>query len=69
MIKLSASIKALPVLVACALAVNYPTIPADLTTPVQQRLAINAPNGEQILSICNFRESEGWLINVALCFT
>lgn len=27
-------------------AVDYPTKPADLTTPVQQRIAINGANGE-----------------------
>ena len=43
----------LPVLAAClsaavnvVVAVDYPTKPADLTTPVQQRIAINGPNGE-----------------------
>ncbi|KAK4494812.1 hypothetical protein PRZ48_014168 [Zasmidium cellare] len=44
-----ASYKVLPFLAATsALAVNYPTIPADRTTPVQQRLAINAPNAMSI---------------------
>jgi hypothetical protein len=40
--------KWLPVLVAAgALAgVSMPPIPADLTTPVQQRLAIHGENGE-----------------------
>ena len=39
--------KALPLMVAAGVlaAVDYPTIPKDLTTPVQQRLAINGPNG------------------------
>jgi hypothetical protein len=37
-------IKGLPLLaVAVAAGANYPPIPADLTTPVQQRLAINGP--------------------------
>ena len=40
-------IKGLPLLAACAMAgADYPPIPADLTTPVQQRLAINGPDGE-----------------------
>jgi hypothetical protein len=39
--------KWLPVLTACVMAsVSYPPIPADLTTPVQQRIAISGPNGE-----------------------
>jgi acid phosphatase len=43
---ISTFFKGLPLLAACVMAVNYPTIPADLTTPVQQRIAINGPNGE-----------------------
>lgn len=39
---------ALPLLAASALAgVTYPPIPEDLTTPVQQRLAVYGPNGEK----------------------
>ena len=39
--------KGLPVLATCVVAAaSYPPIPADLTTPVQQRIAINGPNGE-----------------------
>lgn len=41
--------KGLPLLAAAgALAVNVymPPIPADLTTPVQQRIAIHGENGE-----------------------
>jgi hypothetical protein len=39
--------KGLPVLAACVIAsASYPPIPADLTTPVQQRIAINGPNCE-----------------------
>lgn len=42
----STFVKGLPVLVACVMAsASYPPIPADLTTPVQQRIAINGPNG------------------------
>lgn len=38
-------VKALPFLAASAVAsVNYPTIPEDLTTPFQQRLAVYGPN-------------------------
>jgi hypothetical protein len=45
------SVKALPVLAAGAFAAaSYPPIPADLTTPVQQRLAVNGPNS---MSICS----------------
>lgn len=41
--------KGLPVLAACVMAsASYPPIPADLTTPVQQRIAINGPNGESV---------------------
>ncbi len=37
-------VKGLPVLaVAVAASASYPAIPSDLTTPVQQRLAINGP--------------------------
>ncbi len=36
----------LPALAACVLAAaSYPAKPADLTTPVQQRLAVNGQNG------------------------
>jgi hypothetical protein len=43
--------KGLPVLAACVMAgASYPPKPADLTTPVQQRIAINGPNGEYISS-------------------
>ena len=39
--------KGLPFLAACVNAgASYPPKPADLTTPVQQRIAINGPNGE-----------------------
>ncbi|OAA66654.1 metallo-phosphoesterase [Niveomyces insectorum RCEF 264] len=42
---LSPATWAVPLLAACmADAANYPAIPADLTTPVQQRLAINGRN-------------------------
>ena len=40
-------LKSIPLWAGCALAgVNYPTIPKDLTTPFQQRLAVYGPNGE-----------------------
>jgi hypothetical protein len=40
-------VEGLPFLAACVMAAaSYPPIPADLTTPVQQRIAINGPNGE-----------------------
>jgi hypothetical protein len=42
-----ALVKGLPVLAACVMAsASYPPKPADLTTPVQQRIAINGPNGK-----------------------
>lgn len=42
--------KGLPVLAACVMAsADYPAIPADLTTPVQQRIAINGANGKLTL--------------------
>ena len=39
-------VKGLPVLAACVIAANYPPIPVDLTTPVQQRIAIIGANCE-----------------------
>jgi hypothetical protein len=43
--------KGLPFLAACVKAgASYPPKPADLTTPVQQRISINGPNGEYISS-------------------
>ena len=47
MSKLLVLTKVLPVLAAGALAVDYPTIPTDKTTPYQQRLAIYGSNGEE----------------------
>lgn len=43
-------VKVLPFFAATTIlaAVNYPPIPADLTTPVQQRLAIDGPNSMSI---------------------
>jgi acid phosphatase type 7 len=39
--------KSLPLLAACVMAAaSYPPIPADKTTPVQQRIAVIGPNGE-----------------------
>ncbi|KAH8814817.1 Metallo-dependent phosphatase-like protein [Xylogone sp. PMI_703] len=39
------AIKGLPILATCVLAAaSYPPIPKDLTTPVQQRIAVNGPN-------------------------
>lgn len=43
--KFLAPTKALLVLAAGALAYQYPPIPQDKTTPVQQRIAIHNPNG------------------------
>ncbi|ORY68372.1 Metallo-dependent phosphatase-like protein [Pseudomassariella vexata] len=45
MAPLRSSVVGLPVLAACVMAAaSYPAIPADLTTPVQQRIAIKGPN-------------------------
>lgn len=45
MVSAYSSVKVLPVLAAGAFAAaSYPAIPADLTTPVQQRIAVNGPN-------------------------
>lgn len=38
-------IQALPLLSGLVLAADYPGIPTDLTTPVQQRIAFKGPNG------------------------
>ena len=39
--------KGIPLLAAGVIAAaTYPAIPVDLTTPVQQRIAVNGPNGE-----------------------
>jgi hypothetical protein len=44
---LTAFVKTLPLLVAgISASATYPTIPADLTTPVQQRIAVNGVNSE-----------------------
>lgn len=49
MVSAFTSAKALPVLAAGAFAAaSYPPIPADLTTPVQQRIAVNGPNSMSI---------------------
>ncbi|PWY83333.1 putative acid phosphatase [Aspergillus heteromorphus CBS 117.55] len=48
MSKFVAFSKVLPVLAAGALAIDYPTIPQDLTTPYQQRLAIYGPNAVSV---------------------
>ena len=38
--------KSVPLLAVGVLAAaSYPAIPVDLTTPVQQRIAVNGPNG------------------------
>jgi hypothetical protein len=38
-------VQALPLLSSLVLAADYPGIPKDLTTPVQQRIAFKGPNG------------------------
>jgi acid phosphatase len=43
MVNSFALLKSLPALGACVLAYNFPTIPEDLTTPYQQRLAVTGP--------------------------
>lgn len=41
----------LSVLAACARAANFPAIPTDKTTPVQQRIAVNGANCEYMAVI------------------
>lgn len=49
MVSAFTSVKALPVLAAGAFAAaSYPPIPVDLTTPVQQRIAVIGPNSMSI---------------------
>lgn len=45
MVPSSFYIQALPLLAGLVLAADYPGIPTDLTTPVQQRIAFKGPNG------------------------
>jgi hypothetical protein len=62
MAALSIFVKGLPFLAACvAASASYPPIPADLTTPVQQRIAINGPNGNFIIK--NFHSHDIDLIS------
>ena len=46
MVPLLASVLALSLAIAAVQALNLPPIPADKTTPVQQRLAFMGPDGE-----------------------
>ncbi|KAK3684061.1 Metallo-dependent phosphatase-like protein [Podospora appendiculata] len=49
MMSLLSLAKGLPLFAACVLgSAKYPPIPADLTTPVQQRLAINGPSSVSV---------------------
>ncbi|KAJ5376016.1 hypothetical protein N7509_012902 [Penicillium cosmopolitanum] len=49
MVGFATFVKALPLVAASALAgVTYPPIPEDLTTPVQQRLAVYGPNAVSV---------------------
>ncbi|PYH41094.1 purple acid phosphatase family protein [Aspergillus saccharolyticus JOP 1030-1] len=48
MVQQSTLFKGLPLLAVAALAVDYPTLPDDLTTPYQQRLAIMSPTAVSI---------------------
>lgn len=49
MVNLFALSQRLPLLASCVIAAaSFPSIPSDLTTPFQQRLAINGPNGESV---------------------
>ncbi|KAK3941965.1 Metallo-dependent phosphatase-like protein [Diplogelasinospora grovesii] len=49
MVALSTLAKGLPVLASCAMAAaSYPSKPADLSTPTQQRIAVNGPNSISI---------------------
>jgi len=45
MASVSTLIQILPLVAGFALAADYPGIPKDLTTPVQQRVAFKGPNG------------------------
>lgn len=38
-------VQTLPLLSSLVLAADYPGLPTDLTTPVQQRIAFKGPNG------------------------
>lgn len=38
-------VQTLPLLSGLVLAADYPGLPTDLTTPVQQRIAFKGPNG------------------------
>jgi hypothetical protein len=58
MARLSILLQVLPLMAAVVLAVNLPPIPADKTTPVQQRLAVIGPCGVYI----HFRSRFGWLL-------
>jgi len=46
MATLSRLIAAVPAFAGVVLAANYPAEPSDLTTPVQQRIAIHGPDGK-----------------------
>ncbi|KAG4221479.1 hypothetical protein PC116_g30044 [Phytophthora cactorum] len=49
MVNLLALAQRLPLLASCVIAgASLPSIPTDLTTPFQQRLAINGPNGKSV---------------------
>lgn len=45
MVPTSFYLQTLPLLFSLVLAADYPGIPKDLTTPVQQRIAFKGPNG------------------------
>jgi hypothetical protein len=60
-------VKGLPVLAACVMAgASYPPIPADLTTPVQQRIAINGADGESEGSRNRLKISSSWSPNILI---
>lgn len=46
MARLASIVKGVPLLAALAHAANYPAKPADLTTPVQQRIAVDGASCE-----------------------
>lgn len=73
MVKMVSSLtlaKSLPALAAGAFAAaSYPPIPVDLTTPVQQRIAVNGPNSMSIYMTSAMQNTfPGMLILDNRCF-
>jgi hypothetical protein len=69
MVSAFTSAKTLPVLAVGAFAAaSYPPIPADLTTPVQQRIAVNGPNSRFIQTVSCKKAYRSILIVENRCF-